>query len=191
MSDLVFDRFRARQLEEVERFSAQCSRLSCEQVATGTTAAPDAVAVTLDCKYLVKDEVGVRLGRGPCHFGLRMPSDYLRRTFDHPGQIVSLIAPTTVWHPNIRWPFFCLGHINPGTPLVELIVRVVDVLTFQRFTSVEKDALNGDACVWVRAHMDEVPLEIRPLRDDGVVRESTAGGLLDLDLEALSPGART
>ena len=89
--------------------------------------------------------------------------DYLRSARDA-GQILNLLAPGNVFHPNVAAPFICIGHVAPGTGLCELIYRVHEILTFNKLTPREDDALNHDACVWARRHMHLFPLSTVLLR---------------------------
>ena len=93
---------------------------------------------------------------------IQFPPSFLRSAHDA-GQIVNVIEPNQVWHPNVMGPFICLGHIAPGTGLIELIFQVYEILTFQKLTPREDDALNHNACVWARQHMAEFPLSAAPL----------------------------
>ena len=93
----------------------------------------------------------------------QFPDDYLRSVTDA-AQIVCLLEPANAFHPNVAYPFVCIGHVAPGTGLVELIYQVYEMLGFQKMTPREDDALNPDACVWARRHMHLFPLSTAPLR---------------------------
>lgn len=93
----------------------------------------------------------------------QFPPDYLRSASDA-SQIVNLLAPGNAFHPNVAPPFICIGHIAPGTGLCELIYQVHEILTFQKLTPREDDALNHEACTWARRHMHQFPLSTAPLR---------------------------
>ncbi|MCC6472407.1 MAG: hypothetical protein IT514_01560 [Burkholderiales bacterium] len=94
---------------------------------------------------------------------VQFPDDYLRAASDV-ARIVNLLAPENVFHPNVRWPFICMGRLAPGMGLSELLYQAYEILTFQKLTPREDDALNADACVWARSHMDLFPLSRAPLR---------------------------
>lgn len=93
----------------------------------------------------------------------QFPPDYLRVVSD-PAQVISLIGPRTLFHPNVAPPFICIGAMPPGTGLCELIYQVHEILTFHKFTPREDNALNRDACAWARHHMHLFPLSSAPLR---------------------------
>lgn len=98
--------------------------------------------------------------------GFRFPADYLRRV--HPAEILVLVSPAGVWHPNIGrgdTPApICIGRITPGTPLVELLYRVHELLTWQTFSTLEYDTLQPEACEWARRNASRFPTDSRPLR---------------------------
>jgi len=95
-------------------------------------------------------EVGIRFGR-----------DYLRRA--DPPDVLTLLAPADAWHPNIRMPFLCPGHLRAGTGLPDLLHQVFEIWTFQMVTTNELDALNPAACAWARANRQRFPVDPRPL----------------------------
>ena len=115
-----------------------------------------------DCRTLVRVADDVAEWRG-CDVHIQFPLNYLRAVPD-PAQIVGLMSPRNLFHPNVAPPFLCLGHIAPGTSLCELIFQLYEIVTFQKLTPREDDALNRDACAWARRNMQRFPLDARPLR---------------------------
>lgn len=99
------------------------------------------------------------------HFtvALCFPPDYRRRAVQ-PPEVIMWLEPHAVFHPNIRWPFLCPGHLTTQTTLVDLLYQVYEIGTFQRVTMHERDALNGNACAWARQHTHLLPLDRRPLK---------------------------
>lgn len=95
--------------------------------------------------------------------GLSFPLDYLRRPAN-PAQILTWLAPKQVWHPNIAPPVICVGRIPPGTGLVDLLYQIFEIITYQKVTPREDDALNKAACAWARHNMDRFPIDPRPLK---------------------------
>lgn len=95
--------------------------------------------------------------------GIRFPHDYLERasTFE----VMSWLGPADAWHPNIcdRAQLICLGRMSPGTELVDILYQVYEIVTYQKVTMKENDALNHAACVWARAHQERFPVDSRPL----------------------------
>jgi ubiquitin-protein ligase len=83
--------------------------------------------------------------------------DYLRRV---DPSVVTLLTPY-VWHPNVSGPAICLGRMRPATPINDLVIQIVEILTYLNYTPIEHDSLNRDACQWARNHTDRFPLERR------------------------------
>lgn len=94
--------------------------------------------------------------------GIWFPSTYLREV--DPLRIVTMLEPRNIWHPNVRAPFLCLGHMPPGTGLVSIVHQVFEIITYQRVTMREDDALNPIACGWTRQNRHLLPIDPRPLR---------------------------
>jgi hypothetical protein len=115
-----------------------------------------------DCRTLVREVAGhVRPSRGFA-VGLHLSSHYLRRV--EPETLAAWLFPATVFLPNVRAPFLCLGRIAPGTPLVELLYQVFDIGRGANLTVREDDALDRDACAWARPRLTQFPLDERPLK---------------------------
>lgn len=94
--------------------------------------------------------------------GIHFPDDYLR-CFDT-ARVLTLCEPAETFHPNINAPLVCAGHMLPGTPLVELLHQVFEVVTFQNVDMREPNALNRRACSWARRNQHRFPLDRRPLK---------------------------
>jgi hypothetical protein len=94
--------------------------------------------------------------------GIRFPDSYLHR-FDT-TRVLSWCGPNEIWHPNIRPPFVCAGNMQPGTPLVDLLFQLHEIITYQNVEMREKEALNHDACMWARNNTHRFPVDRRPLK---------------------------
>jgi hypothetical protein len=96
--------------------------------------------------------------------GIWFPPDYLR--YAEPWQVLTWLAPRNVFHPNIsdRAPLICIGHLVPGTTLVDLLYQCFEIITYKKVTMREDDALNKDACAWARANQHRFPIDPRPLK---------------------------
>jgi hypothetical protein len=57
-----------------------------------------------------------------------------------------------------------VGRLVPGTSLVDLLYQVHEIVTYQKVTMREDDALNPAACGWARTHQHLFPIDRRPLR---------------------------
>lgn len=159
--DAVRDAFLARQFEEGMAL-AEASDLLRLQPLEGSP--PGKYLAEFLCKGLVR-RPGVDVEEASAFLvGVWFPSDYLRRA--EWWQVLSWIGPRYVFHPNIgnRVPLICVGRVVPGTPLVDLLYRCFDVVTFKKVTMREDDALNREACAWARANQHRFPVDARPLK---------------------------
>ena len=92
--------------------------------------------------------------------GISFPANHLRE-FSRFGEVITWMAPVGAFHPNIKAPFCCIGPIAPGTGLVPILLQLYQMITWQRFTPREDDALNPAACRWARANMHRFPVDDR------------------------------
>jgi hypothetical protein len=116
------------------------------------------------CRGLVRLSTGVIDVAEAFAVAIQFPVDYLRRV--EPMQVVSWLAPRNVFHPNISpgAGVICVGRIGPGTPLVDILYQVFEMITYRRMTMREDDALCREACAWARNHQSRFPLDDRPLK---------------------------
>jgi hypothetical protein len=116
------------------------------------------------CTGLVRPPGGAPREASLFDVGIWFPSDYLRRA--DPFQVLTWLGPPHVFHPNIsaQAPFLCVGRLAPGTGLVDLLYQCFEIITFNKVTMREDDALNREACVWARANQQRFPLDRRPLK---------------------------
>ena len=161
MTDLVFDGFLERQHEEGSALSAASDLLDLEADPANP---PARYLARLHCNGLVRSVSGEIETASHFMVGITFPGDYLRR--GNPAEVLTWLGPRNVFHPNIIGmpPVICAGPIAPGTPLVDLLHRVFEIVTYQRLTMREDDALNHAACVWARQHQDRFPVDARPLK---------------------------
>ena len=54
--------------------------------------------------------------------------------------------------------------MQPGTPLVDLIYQLYEIITYHNVEMRENNALNLEACSWARSNLDRFPIDRRPLR---------------------------
>ena len=92
--------------------------------------------------------------------GIAFPPDYLRNI--NAGDVVTLLDPPDLFHPNVKNSFICIGDLSPGTSLVDLAHQIYEIVSFQKKNTVH--GLNGLAIEWARNHEDRLPLDARPLR---------------------------
>lgn len=117
-----------------------------------------------DCATLVRQDDGTVAEARGFVVGLSLPSHYLDHV--HPMEVASWLHPVACEPvlPHVAPPLICLGHIAPGTPLVELLLQVHEIGRGAKMTMVESNALNRSACVWARANQHRYPVDRRPLR---------------------------
>jgi hypothetical protein len=147
--------------------SAQCSagmalarRSAVLELSPQSDDAPDRYIADYRCFGLVHENGQVTIA-DRFIVGIHFPADYLR--VFRPERVITILAPTNVWLPNVAGPILCPGAMRPGTPLVDLLMQVFEVLTGHRITMDERLALNPDACLWARANRDAFPVDRRPL----------------------------
>jgi hypothetical protein len=157
MSDPVFRAFLDRQAEEGRALAAASDILELDPLPTGQH-----FVARFHCKGLVKDADGPVREANLFEVGVFFRSDYLRTVMQ--PEVLTLFGPLNTYHPNLAPPLICVGHIVPGTSLVDLIYRVYEVLSFQRLTPREDNALNREACCWARANQERFPTDRRPLK---------------------------
>lgn len=160
MRDPVYHAFLARQHEEGMALAAASDLVDLWPF-TGDP--PDRYVARFGCTGLVRR--GTRIQEAGCfEVGIWFPSDYLRRA--EPSQVLTWLGPREVFHPNIshRLPFICVGRLSPGTALVDLVYQCFEIITWQKVTMREDDALNPGACGWAREHHGRLPVDRRPLK---------------------------
>jgi hypothetical protein len=91
---------------------------------------------------------------------VRFLPDYLRHV--NRFQMLALVEPKSAFHPNLRDGAICL-EVYPGEPLVEICEALHALFAWRLRQLAETDALNPEACAWGRAHLDQLPIDDRPL----------------------------
>jgi hypothetical protein len=114
--------------------------------------------------------------------GIWFPDDYLRRA--EPFEVLTWLGPRNVWHPNVsnQAPFVCPGRLVPGTPLVDILYQLFEIITYNKVTANEYDALNREACGWARANLHRFPVDRRPLKRLAAKPDFAADATLDFDV---------
>ncbi len=159
--DPVFEAFLTRQYEEGMALAAQSDLL--ELIPLGGTP-PNRYIARFTCDGLIRLPNGQVTGAHRFEVGIWFPSDYLRRA--EPLEVLTWLGPRRVFHPNIsdQWPVICVGRLTPGTWLVDLLYQCFEIISYQKVTMREDDALNAAACAWAREHQDRFPTDRRPLK---------------------------
>jgi len=161
MNDRILKGFLEQQLAEGEALAQESDLLDLVPVGPWP---PPVYLVDYRCKGVVK-----RHGRIVEHdrfqLGIRFPDSYLRR-FDAAHVLTWLGPQEGAFHPAVRYPFCCVGRMEPGTPLVDLLYQIFEIITYSSFhiEMRESQSLNHEACVWARRNLHRFPLDDRPLR---------------------------
>ncbi len=160
--DGVFAGFLRRQLTDGVALASESDLVEVHPMgpAASHLVLPQAFEVILRCNGLVRSVPGEIATADRFAVGVWFPSDYLRRAY--PFEVVTWLGPREIFHPNIRAPFICIGHLVPATPLVEIIHRVFRIVSYQVVAM--HDALNQDASAWARQNQHRLPVDGRPLK---------------------------
>lgn len=164
--DPILSAFLSRQLDEGMALAAASDRL---ELHVGRGDPPDRFLARFRCRGLVRTRTGEIVEHDDWQVGIWFPPEYLTGPVE-PFEVVSWLWPVTVFHPNIRAPFICVGRVNPGTPLVDLLYQIYEIVSYQRVTPREDDALDLKACVWAREQraLGRFPIDPRPLKRPAV-----------------------
>lgn len=152
----IFQSWCEHQFVEAMGFSAKSDVLSLAPVAGDP---PYKYIARFECRGLATTADGITIVDRHL-VGILFPEYYLQTSCD-PAQILTWLEPVTEFQPNIRPPFCCIGHIPPGMSLMSILHQLYQMITWQRFTSREDDALNPEACSWARNNMERLPIDPR------------------------------
>ena len=156
MTDAIRESWLESQYLEASAFAQESEVLSLAPVAGEP---PYKYIALFHCDGLAKTDEGVAIVDRHL-VGIQFPEHYLRMATD-PRLLLTWLEPHNEFHPNIRAPFCCVGHIAPGMSLLGLLQQLYQMITWQRFTPREDDALNAEACRWAREHLDRFPIDPR------------------------------
>lgn len=158
--DLVFEKFLERQLQLGLQLASESDLLDLLPI---PGAPPSCYLAHFKCRGLVWTKDMEAVEADSFQVGIRFPRTYLQIPTHG---IVSWVAPDEIWHPNILGlaGHICLGNLAPGTTLESILEQCFRVITYQKLTMREDDALNHDACVWARRNQHRFPIDPRPLR---------------------------
>lgn len=161
MNDPILNSFLHRQREEALALARASDLVEIWPIAGEP---PNRYRIRLRCKGLVRRDGEEVREASLFELEVWFPSDYLRRA--DPFQVLTWIGPREVFHPNISAfsPLICIGRLIRGTPLVDIVYRCFDVITYNNVTMVEQDSLNKSACEWARQNRNRFPIDTRPLK---------------------------
>ncbi len=156
MTDSIRASWLEIQFVEAMNFAQRSDVLSLVPIAGDP---PHKYIAKFDCAGLAETRAGVTVIDQHL-VGIYFPEEYQRTVCD-PGQVLTWLEPRNEFHPNISAPLCCVGPIPPGMSLLNLLHQLYAMITWQKFTPSEDDALNKVACSWARAHLDELPIDPR------------------------------
>jgi hypothetical protein len=161
MQDKIFEAFLKRQYEEGIALADSSDLLELYPMGGNP---PNRYVAQFLCRGLIRSQEGKVVEADHFEVGIWFPSDYLRRV--EPFQVLTWLGPFDVFHPNIsdKGPFICVGKLSPNTPLTDIIYQCFEIITYNKVTMREDDALNADACVWARENQHKFPIDRRPLK---------------------------
>jgi hypothetical protein len=160
MTDRILNAFLAQQAHDGGALAASSDLLDL----TPLSPALNRYIARFTCTGLVRAESGAITEANEFYAGIRFPNDYLRLA--DPFTVLAWLGPRAIWHPNIAVdaPVICVGRLNPGTGLVDILYQIFDIITWRKVTMREDDALNKEACEWARRHPGRGPVDNRPLK---------------------------
>jgi hypothetical protein len=174
MQDKIFEGFLQRQYEEGMALADGSDLLELYPARNEDGGPPQDYLARFRCKGLIRYE-GEVLEWDCFEILIYFPTDYLRTANAY--QVLSWSYPKQVFHPNIsdKSPFICIGRLAPGTSLVDLLFQCWEIITYNKVTMREDDALNPAACAWARQNRQSFPVDRRPFKRR----------VLNLELEAV------
>ena len=159
--DVILQRFIDSQAQDLADLHARSDVVNVRPIAANERIVGFLVA--LHCAHMVQQGSLVLERTDWCEFAIQLPEDYLQHDHSDSSRILTFLAPAALHHPNVAFPFVCVGPVAASTPLRQLILRVYEILTYNRFHPHEYDCLNQHACQWARANVSRFPLERRAL----------------------------
>jgi len=123
---------------------------------------PQHMIANFACKGLVRTADGEIREHAEFSVGFHFPDHYLSQA--NPFEVLTWLGPHEAWHPNIWPPAICIGHIDPGTPIPDLLYRTYEVITYVNSNPIEQEALNHHACAWARDNQHRFPIDSRALK---------------------------
>lgn len=154
MSDPVLEAFLQQQFQQGMALAEQSDLLELLPVAA------DRYIARYHCKGLVCSSSGEIEEAADFAVGIWFPTDCLWEV--HPAHLLTWMHPNNVWHPNIRPPGLCVGHVSPGVEIVDLLYQCFEIITYHNWSP--HDPLNAAAAQWARNNQHRFPVDRRPLK---------------------------
>jgi ubiquitin-protein ligase len=109
-------------------------------------------------RYIFSFRVAGLVPRGDSLVAMHEHSAEVFLPLDYPrcAPFCRMLSP--VFHPNIDPQKICIGdHWSAGQSLVELVVRIAEMICFQSYNT--KSPLNAKAAAWAEQNFASLPLE--------------------------------
>lgn len=165
MTDTIYERFLTNMQAEALELQKNSENLVIVPFAGNP---PFCYMVTFKkMSYLVNDNQGVRLITAPLSVMITFPEDYLHSLDANMYLKIVTLVRRDFFHPNTKGPAVCLGHeflmTSPG--LTEIVSHLYSILTYRNMNVFETDAMNFEACSYLREHEDIIKkINVIPLR---------------------------
>jgi ubiquitin-protein ligase len=153
-SDPVFETFLQQQFQQGTALARQSDLVELIPLAL------DRYVAQYRCKGLVRGPSGEIVEASEFAVGIWFHADYLWEV--RPAYLLTWLHPHEVWHPNIRSPGICIGHIAPGMEIADLLYQCFEIITYHNWSA--HDPLNPDAAQWARNNQSRFPIDERPLK---------------------------
>lgn len=157
MTDKIIATFLADQTAKLQLLAKQSDIFNLESVRGSL------FFLRFNCNGLVVDRKGNVHNHDDFLAALMVSPDFLRRPIEDPRHFITMLD-NNIFHPNISGHAICVGKINAGTPLTYLVYQIYEILSYQKYTPREDDALNLAACNWARNNAEKFPIDARPLK---------------------------
>jgi hypothetical protein len=183
MKDQVFSGFTERQFEEGMALAAASDIL---ELIPADGAGRQRYLADFRCKGLLRTAAGEIVEADRFLLGIWFPDQYLRVANMY--EVLTLLGPPGAYHPNISGvaPIICPGYLVPGTPLVDILFQCFEIITYQRVTMDERNALHPEACAWARRNQHRFPIDPRPLKRRGVDCDSETFDFETFEVETIA-----
>jgi len=167
MSDPVFESFLQQQLQQGVALAQQSDLLDVVPFAM------DRYIAYYRCKGLVRFPSGEIGEASDFAVGIWFHPDYLSQA--QPARLLTWLGPHNAWHPNIRSPLICAGHVVAGMEISDLLYQCFEIITYHIWTP--QSPLNLEAAQWARNNQHRFPVDSRPLKRRAI----------DLELKEVAP----
>lgn len=159
MEDKILERFLTKSFEDALRLSDESDLVKVFAI---DGPPPQHIVAVFKCNGLVRAPGGDIVQADHFEVGISFADHFLR--YCHTFEVITWLGPQNIWHPNVLPPAVCAGRIRPGTSLTDILYQLFEMITYNKVTMDESDALNRDACVWARQNLDRFPVDRRPLK---------------------------